>query len=306
MKKKEISKKLYILLMCSAFVLIIAGLALKFQSKKPQMTSEEHLLQMIVSSNTSDTRSLSTLDGVPAELLGYGDYGDGQEIEYYYDSSQIPTKADGVNLTDNQAWEAYYFECRHTDACTVESNVPNKNLNSIVICGEKYTLPFNIEDLPDDGSINELFSYNILNASERFYGYTYCRTQDGLVKTGNEFYVQTYPDTSTVNAVSVQYQGMLYDDTISLEIAGIKVGMKERDVIDLLGEGTQSNNDMALWFQEKHGLSVNVYQSTVYCNNTGIVVVTYDDNRHVISVSLYTAALRRNIEDENMIEVVVE
>lgn len=305
MKKKEISRKKYILLLCLAFLLVIAGFAIKHNANKPEVSNEEQLYQLITSGNAvqNTTGQIADLNDAMMEQIGQKQTEEGTYITYY-DYSQVPERPDGVKLFNNTAWQSYYCECRHADAYTIPDNVSNRNLNSVVINGVKYSIPFDVEELPEDGEV-QYIPYSIVNASERFYGNVYCRMEDEI-QIGNEFYVQTYPETTMVNAVSVQYEGMLYDDTISMEIADIKVGMKEEDVIRILGEGTPSSNYTAIWFQEKYHLTESVHPSTIYCNSTGVVVVTYDDSRHVISVSLYTAALRRDLDDEVLIEVYQE
>ena len=296
-------KRKYILLSFLGITLVLGGFILRHQANKPEISNEEQLAQTVEDSSKRIQSDIENLQGQIGEEVGRSSDENGTYITYY-DYSQVPTRPDGVRMNNNASWQSYYCECRHADAYTIPDNVSNKNLNSVIINGQRYSIPFDISTLPEDGAMEDI-GYAIVNASERFYGNTYCRMQNEY-RIGNEFYIQTYPDTTTVNAVSVQYSGMLYDDTISMEIAGITVGMKEEDVIRILGEGTPSSNYTAIWFQEKYHFEESVHQSTVYCNNTGVVVITYDDNRHVISISLYTPELRRDMEDEILIEVYEE
>lgn len=302
--EKNFSQGKYIFLMIIALIFIITGFALKHQANKRQESGAIQKKETESENNVGshpETGQLTTIDGVPISALGY----DAEDTpETYYDYSQVPTRVDGVNMRDNQEWLAYYARCRNADAYVCEYNLSSRRtVNNVVISGDTFHIPFSTEDLPETGMVNEI-SHSIANSSEQFYGSTFCHAMDGIPLAGNKVYIQTYPGTDTVNAVSIDLQGMAYqEDSITAEIAGIHIGMKESEVISKYGEGTPSSNFASRMLQEERGIEAVIFQSTIYKNASGILVVTYDENRLVISVSLYTDELHRDLSEEKMIEV---
>lgn len=302
--EKNLSQGKYIFLMLIALIFVITGFALKHQENKRQesgaIQKEETESENNVGSHP-ETGQLTTIDGVPISALGY----DAEDTpETYYDYSQVPTTVDGVNMRDNQEWLAYYARCRNADAYVCEYNLSSsRTVNNVVISGDTFHIPFSTEDLPETGMVSEI-SHSIVNSSEQFYGSTFCHAMDGIPLAGNKVYIQTYPGTETVNAVSIDLQGMAYqEDPITAEIAGIHIGMKESEVVSKYGEGTPSSNFASRMLREQRGIEAVIFQSTIYKNASGILVVTYDENRLVISVSLYTDELHRDLSEEKMIEV---
>lgn len=300
--EKTISQGKYIFLIIVALFFVITGFALKHQNNMPQ---ESESVQMDVESdNKADsqqsTGQLTTIDGVLVSQLGYGT----QTPEMQYDYSQVPTRVDGVNMRDNQEWLAYYAQCRNADAYVCEYNISrDRSINTVVISGKTYHIPFSTADLPETGAVSEI-SHFIVNSSERFYGTAFGKVIDGILYAGNVVYIQTYPETEIINAVSIDAQGMAYgEDSITAEIAGIHIGMKENEVVSKYGEGTPSSNFASRRLQEQQGIEAVAFQSTIYKNASGILVVTYDDNRRVVSVSLYTDVLHRDLAEEKLIEV---
>ena len=301
----ELSQKSNICLMVIALILVITGFALKHQENTQQEQESIAIQKETESEITTDshleTGQLTTIDEVPISTLGY----DAEDVpETYYDYSQVPTRVDGVNLQDNQEWLAYYARCRNADAYVCEYNLgSSRTVNNVVISGDTFHIPFSTEDLPETGMVSEI-SHSIVNSSEQFYGSTFCHAMDGIPLAGNKVYIQTYPGTETVNAVSIDVQGMAYqEDTITAEIAGIHIGMKESEVVSKYGEGTPSSNFASIQLREEQGIEAVIFQSTIYKNASGILVVTYDENRIVISISLYTDELHRNLAEEKVIEV---
>ena len=299
----ELSQKSNIFLMVIALILVITGFALKHQEKQQQESRaiQKETESEITTDDHPETGQLTTIDGVPISTLGY----DAEDVpEIYYDYTQVPTRVDGVNLQDNQEWLAYYARCRNADAYVCEYNLgSSRTVNNVVISGDTFHIPFSTEDLPETGMVSEI-SHSIVNSSEQFYGSTFCNVMDGIPLAGNRVYIQTYPGTETVNAVSIDAKGMVYnEDPITAEIAGIHIGMKESEVVSKYGEGTPSSNFASRRLREEQGIEAVIFQSTIYKNASGILVVTYDENRLVMSVSLYTDELHRDLAEEKVIEV---
>lgn len=299
----KLSQKRNIFLMAIALILIITGFALKHQENKLQESevSQNKIETEVLADNPPETGQLTTIDGVPISALGYHAE---DEPELYYDYTQVPVRVDGVDMRDNQEWLAYYARCRNADAYVCDYNLDSgRSVNNVIISEETFHIPFSIEDLPETGMVSEV-SHAIVNSSEQFYGFTFSNNMDGIILLGNKVYIQTYPGTDTVNAVSIDIQGMANDeDSISAEIAGIRIGMKESDVIAKYGEGTPSSNFASIQLREDQGIEAVIFQSTVYKNASGILVITYDENRLVKSVSLYTDELHRDLTEEKLIEV---
>lgn len=300
MEKKEVSNKKYIFFVILAMAFVLIGFALK-SGKKTELSGSIEQREPDPTEERQRTDQILTVDGVAISSLGY--HAD-TDVELYYDYSQVPLRVDGENMKDNQEWLGYYAQCRNADAFVCDYNLGSgKSVNMLNLSGKIFHIPFSLADLPEVGTVNDI-EHSVINSSERFMGLTFCNNFDGFLLPGNKIYVQTYPGTDTVNAVSIDAEGMQYEeDPITAEIAGIYIGMKESDVIQRYGEGTQSSNFVSMKLQKEHGITASVFHSTIYKNGTGILVVTYNEERCVTAVSLYTDVLHRDLSEEKWIEV---
>jgi len=287
MEKKEIGEtKLIILAFCGILCLVV-GFALKFQAKKANVeiaVAEEDTEQAVPEYEMGDLGEYLTENMISSSVSG-----NGRMTEF--DENLIPTYPDGIYMGNNELWEAYYSSGRNCAAFVSESNLSrNYNINFFEVNGCIYTLPLNVATFPWDKSLMDYCNFS--DYTESFNGEGYGNVDSDLQMIwGNMIYLQCYPGSELVNAVHIDAERMLIsDEGMSASIAGIEIGMSEEEVIFLLGAGTKSCTLYAM--DEYINIAVeSAFDRTFYKNGTGILVVSYNENRIVEALSLYSDAI---------------
>lgn len=215
----------------------------------------------------------------------------GMEEKSPYFPSWVPTFMDGVDLTGSVEWVSQFSASRRSNAFRMENNTdPSCNLNFFEINGSEFKLPMLDFMLPIDCSIGV---YGHDTFTSYFRGEAYGEVnEDLMVIFGNKIYFQSYPESNVLYAVSIDTRDYTESESdIRGSIAGISLGMVESDVVSMYGDGTPSNQFYTMEMAERDGITH--FQDTVYKNETGILVVTYDDNRCVSRITLFSYSLNQ-------------
>lgn len=289
MEKKELSSKKIALLMVVAIIFLVVGLALKHRANLPNINGESDEAahadsepEEIPSNASTETPSIETVNSPTGESR--------PDTNGDYDTTGVPIYMDGVNLEGNSEWITYYARSESTSAYIVANNLSSSyDVNFFEVNGERYSLPMSLEDFPWEESV--LNNCTLSNYTELFDGNGYGDVDVDLQMIwGNMVYLQCYPGSDVVNAVHIDVENMMLSDTsFSASIAGISVGMNETEVINRYGEGTRSSRDFHWEMAEEAGITN--YQDTVYKNSSGILVVSYNTERVVVAISLYSSSL---------------
>lgn len=280
----------------AAFLLIILGLYFNLRDTKQKQVLPDEIL----------TAQVEDIQDEPIEDYWdlYNDFEESNkdskssvqtELIVEYDYSQVPVNINGLHLANNNDWLTYYASCKNADAyvCDFTMN-ESTNLNFINVGGRLLRLPFHLDDLPDDVKHFPESHYFIYDKTQHFEGENYYKFENGNYNFYNGMHIQVYPTSDIVNAVGVVKDISNGNSKELISIAGITTNMKEEDVIKKYGYGFVSNKDFSNDLIKERNLPITVFQSRIYKNGSGILVVTFDENRKVNSVFLYTINLHRD------------
>lgn len=288
-KKFEISYEGTIFLGIIALICLVSGFYLKHSAHL--MDGEENISEKdVIHESNEDSTYNADIEEMP---LNYN-YDDNNTTDSLTEnqSSQVPTYVEGIYLSGNEEWFTYYARCSNRNAFSISNSInASYNLNYFEINGTKYSLPMQEETFSLEKGL-EARAYE--NCTEYFQGSAYGVVDPlFLIISGNKIYLQNYPGTSVINAVHIDSDHYYTSDTsVQAAISGISLGMSESEVVQKYGSGTASSHFYSAEMAEN--LEITNFQDTIYKNSTGILVVTYDDNRYVISITLYSSGLNHN------------
>lgn len=271
-EKIELDNKSIIILAMLAFFCLVLGFSMRYHNNVKGAESQDILIEE-AEPEVGETYSHSA--AMQNESAGHyigNDNNKETDDLVDFDISTVPTYVDGINLSGNGEWINHYAACRYRSAFNVSYSVNSSlNLNYFEVNGKTYRLPMMEENFPLDRGME---IYACEDSTDYFRGDAYgVVDQDLLIIWGNKIFFQRYPGTSLINAVHIDSDHLVQSDSsVQAAVAGISLGMSEDDVIRKYGNGTSS------------------FQSVIYKNSSGILVVTYNENRYVIGITLYTTA----------------
>lgn len=289
--KIELSRKKAIILVIFSFMCLTLGFYLKHSAYLPEEDEKQVLsnLEDPHESNESD----SLYSNTQRSYLTYNAINNDATNELVdFDSSQVPTYVDGANLSGNIEWVSHYAACRRCSAFSIPNSINTTyNLNYFEVNDALYKLPL----LEDEFFLERgIELYSLENYTEYFQGSAYgVVDQDLSIIWGNKIYLQNYPGTPVINAVHIDAEHLLASDSsVQATISGISLGMSENEVIEKYGSGVGSSRSFSTEMVERTGITN--FEDTIYKNSSGILVVSYDENSYVISITLYSSGLNQN------------